>query len=140
MNQYAPSEPPLDALIKSLLVMQEATVVENSAPEPENRRTTHRKTFYCWQMMAWYDGKRAPQQTDFHLIECRDLSPSGFSFFSDKKPCQERMIIAIGSAPFAFFEAVTVRCEPAVGERTKGFIVGCRFEKRLEARTDYFTV
>jgi hypothetical protein len=102
-----------------------------SASGSLDRRGAGRKGYHCWQLAAFYDGKRLPQQMDFRLVQCRDLSPEGFSFYHESVPRQRRLIVALGTPPFDFFEAEMVRREPAHCERERGWIIGCRFTRRL---------
>ena len=72
---------------------------------------------------------------DFQLVHCRDLSPKGFSFYHQSLPRHRRLIVALGTPPFKFFEAEMVRREPAHREREQGWIIGCRFNRELLPRS-----
>lgn len=128
-------------LIQSLLNRQQAVdrrrrprATTGGGNAPRDRRGMGRKGYHCWQLVAWYDGKRLPQQMDFQLVQCRDLSPQGFSFYQSTLPRCRRLVIALGPAPFQFFEADLVRREPARAEREAGWIMGCRFARQLKTR------
>lgn len=95
------------------------------------RRRTSRRSYSHWQIMASFDGKKEPPQSDFRLVLCHDVSPTGFSFFCEKPPRQKRLIIALGTAPFTFFEAEIVRREQQLNDPAAGWLLGCRFLRRL---------
>lgn len=97
-----------------------------------DRRKNNRRTYNQWQFMANFDGKRAPRQTDFRLVLCHDLSPTGFSFYCDKPMRQKKLVIALGTAPFTFFEAEVVRSEWEDADSEAGWLLGCRFVRLLE--------
>jgi len=136
MSRATTEEPRLLSLIHSLLNRQKAHERRKRArhKEPGDRRDSGRQGYYCWQLAAFYDGKRLPQQVDFKLVHCRDLSPQGFSFYHESPPRLKRLIVALGTPPFKFFEAELVRREPAHRERENGWILGCRFTKQLRPR------
>jgi hypothetical protein len=125
-------------LIHNLLTSQQrparrTATKDRADKKPTERRRGNRRTYSCWQLLAWNDGKRPSPQADFHLVQCHDLSPQGFAFFSDSLPRRKQLIIALGNAPFVFFEAEVVRQESARRERVNGYLLGCRFVQRLES-------
>lgn len=100
-----------------------------SAVESPDRRTQLRAAFECVQLIAPYDGQQLPTQADFRHVRCCDLSTSGISFYVGRRFSAERMIVALGSIPFSFVVAETVRVEPTDdGE----LLIGCQFIERLK--------
>jgi hypothetical protein len=95
------------------------------------RRTSARRKFVCWQLVAEYDGWSLPSQQDFRLHLCQDISAGGISFLADERPRNDQLIIALGTIPFIFFHLRVVR----VGRRTdlpdEPYQVGCRFVRRV---------
>ncbi|MGE0756706.1 MAG: hypothetical protein AB7F89_06820 [Pirellulaceae bacterium] len=104
---------------------------EPTEDDASDRRNGGRKGFNCWQLAAFYDGKRLPPQMDFKLVQCRDVSVEGFSFYHDSLPRSRWLIVAMGTVPFQFYEAEMVRREPAHCERERGWIIGCRVIRQL---------
>lgn len=98
-----------------------------------DRRTNDRRSFNGTQRMATYIGGRVPGPDEFRPIECYDLSPSGFSFLSDRLPEANSLVVSLGDA--ATFETlltadvVTVAPAPA-GAQTR-YRIGCRFTGRV---------
>lgn len=97
----------------------------------EHRQGGERRPFTCSQLMAPYDGWTLPKQSDFRLVECHDLSPSGFSFLSPERPEYEHLVIALGEIPFTFFSAQVMHARAAVPKPGNPYLVGCRFLHRL---------
>lgn len=124
----AQSDAELFCQLHKLITGQRA--VEDTAEPGRERRRGDRLAYDCRQLLAWFDGERPPKQAEFQFVRCRDLSPRGFAFYSDAPPRKVRMIIALGAAPFTFFEAETVRCETQHGERGTRYLIGCRFVRR----------
>ncbi len=138
------NESALTRLIRKLLASQKVGRPRSSglgrdladAPSGE-RRKGRRRHYSHWQLMSAYDGQQPPRQTDFRLVMCHDISPEGFSFFCDKLPRRKLLVIALGAAPCMFFEAEIVRREAQIGTGETGWLLGCRFVRRLkDARRD----
>ncbi len=106
-------------------------LAEQDAMYGDERRTGARRSYDCIQLLAPYDTNRLPQQEDFRQVQCRDLSPRGFSFLSYRQPETDHAIVALGAVPFKFFVAKIVHSSPSESEQNQNFLVGCRFVRRL---------
>ena len=100
-------------------------------PGPPNRRDQVRHPYRCVQLMAPYDGRELPTQAAFRRVQCRDISPRGFSFFADERPDYQYMIVALGPIPFTFLSARVVHTEARQCDDPSGYQVGCRFIDRI---------
>lgn len=104
-------------------------------PEPladyQERRTTVRRKFICWQLIAEYDGWALPTQQDFHLHLCQDISSGGISFLADERPRTDQLIIALGAIPFIFFHVRVVRSLRRKDLEGQPYQIGCRFIRRV---------
>lgn len=108
-----------------------ARTVLDGSPRFESRKAK-RRPYHCAQLLAPLKGKNPPAQTDFTLVQCRDISPHGFSYYSHTRPTTSRVVVALGLAPFSFFVAEIVRIQrPESGEGP--MLVGCQFLHRLTA-------
>jgi hypothetical protein len=109
-------------------------LAEQSALRGDDRREGTRRSYDCIQLLAPYDADVLPKQDDFRQVQCRDLSPSGFSFIAHRQPTTDHVVVALGAVPFKFFVAKIVhsgRSENTLGE---DYLVGCRFVRRLAER------
>lgn len=95
------------------------------------RREGDRGDFACVQLVAPYAGGPLPDQADFCHVDCCDLSTSGFSFVTETAPETDRLVVALGRAPFQFFIAEIVHRKPLVSEARRAYRVGCQFRQRL---------
>jgi hypothetical protein len=107
-----------------------ATLDRSGVPRFETR-SGPRRDYNCAQLLAPVTGRNPPSQTDFSLVQCRDISPGGFAYFADSRPTHDRIVVALGLAPFSFFVAKIVRIEVG-SESTDPILVGCKFLHRLE--------
>ena len=96
------------------------------------RRGEPRNKYDCIQLIAPYDGYTMPSQAQFRRAHCRDLASGGFSFFAEQPPEEDKLVVALGTVPFAFFVAEVVRVTRADVDHTGSHLVGCRFVERLE--------
>lgn len=104
---------------------------EQEALGNDERRVEERRQFGCVQLLAPYDGDTLPSQADFRQVQCRDVSPTGFSFLTYRQPNTNHVVVALGAVPFKFFAAEIAHVSLAETESTQNFLVGCKFVQRL---------
>ena len=92
------------------------------------RRRGPRHPYKCSQLLAPYDGKTLPRQSDFSWVQCTNISARGLSFFWPEPPRFQSVVVALGGVPFIFVSARLVHAN-AHGEY---FLCGCEFQKRLD--------
>ncbi len=109
-----------------------ASILDGS-PRFESRKA-NRRPYHCPQLLAPLKGRTPPAQADFALVQCRDISPNGFAYFTERQPTAKHVVVALGLAPFSFFVAEIVRVQPSATVDGP-MLVGCRFLHRLEATT-----
>jgi hypothetical protein len=97
------------------------------------KRSTERQNYQCTQLIASFDGQNLPSQSEFHAVLCHDLSPTGFSFWSPKKPNGIELIVALGKVPFIFMQATIVNLQKEASTSYCGWRVGCKFTNRVGA-------
>lgn len=114
-----------------LLSAIESILSEQAAHATDERRTDARHHYECTQLLAPFDGDSLPQQADFRQVQCRDLSPSGFSFYTYRQPESDQVVVALGAVPFRFFVAEIIHMSISSDEGGQDFLVGCRFARRL---------
>lgn len=96
-----------------------------------DRRTNDRRPYQCLQLVAPYDGESLPGQDAFRKERCNDLSASGFSFVSTRRPATAKVVVALGQVPFLFFVADIVHVHAVESDFGDEFFVGCRFVNRV---------
>jgi hypothetical protein len=106
-------------------------LAEQHAISGDERREGARRSYDCIQLLAPYDANLLPKQEDFRQVQCRDLSPRGFSFLSYRQPATDHVVVALGAVPFKFFVAKIIHSNPSENEHSEGYLVGCRFIRRL---------
>jgi len=106
-------------------------LAEQHAGCGDERREGARRSYDCIQLLAPYDTDRLPKQEDFRQVQCRELSPRGFSFLSDRQPTTDHVVVALGAVPFKFFVAKIIHNRPSEDQLSRGYLVGCRFVRRL---------
>lgn len=111
-------------------------LAEQNALNGDERREGARRNYDCIQLLAPYDANSLPLQEDFRQVQCRDLSPRGFSFISYRQPTTEHVVVALGTVPFKFFVAKIVHSGPSENELNQNYLVGCRFVRRLTEQRD----
>ena len=73
-----------------------------------------------------------PTQADFRKVTCQDISSTGFSYFTSRKPATEQVIIALGAIPFIFYAADIMHANPVNHDGMVEYLVGCRLKNRIE--------
>jgi hypothetical protein len=106
-------------------------LAEQNAISGDERRGGKRRSYNCIQLLAPYDANQLPQQEDFRQVQCRDLSPRGFSFLAHRQPATDHVVVALGAVPFKFFVAKIIHSGPSENELSQDYLVGCRFVRRL---------
>lgn len=114
-----------------LFTTVQSALSEQRFASEEDRRTGERRRYECTQLLAPYDARTLPQQADFRQVQCHDLSPTGFSFYSYRKPETENVVIALGAIPFKFFVAEIIHMSRSEEGDGRNFLIGCHFLQRL---------
>ena len=97
----------------------------------ENRRATVRHDYRCRQLVAPYQDGEMPEQSEFELMTCKDLSARGFSYTAAEQPPAKKLIVALGRAPFTFAVADVVRLTAITQPGKHNFLVSCQFSARV---------
>jgi hypothetical protein len=95
----------------------------------EECRQSQRWAFSSVQSMAPCDDYTLPGRNDFRPVRCHDLSVGGIALVLPERPDFEYAVVALGTAPNQIHLVVRVaHHRPA----PTGFIVGCRFIRKVE--------
>jgi hypothetical protein len=99
------------------------------------RRVSERHAFHCRQWIALYDGEQQPDERTFREVDCCDFSTGGFSFLVPQLPRADRLCVRLGGpGAYVFMNALIVHCMPVDTDGAPGFMIGCRFTTRSEAK------
>lgn len=84
-------------------------------------------------MAAEYDGKNFPPFSAFWEVKTRDLSPTGISFYSRRRPETELLMLMLGNpqATPLFLVARVCHCDAADIRDERIYKVGCELVKRI---------
>ncbi len=116
-----------------LLETIDELLTEQDSAYHDERRGGQRHGYDCVQLLAPYDGHRLPTQEEFRQVQCRDLSPTGFSFLAYRQPATEFLLVALGAVPFKFFVAKIIHVRASEHDVNQSFLIGCRFVRRVVA-------
>jgi PAS domain S-box-containing protein len=98
-----------------------------------DQRSSPRREFNYYQLIAPVQGKRLPAKRDFFAVQCRDISAGGISFYLDQRPDFNILVVVLGREPGEnYFTAEVVRVVTEQREGKTAFLVGCRFTGRAE--------
>jgi len=96
------------------------------------RRESHRSQFDAQALVAFIVGDELPSKHDFQLIECLDLSGTGFSFYWPAKPLSQRLVVILRKCGgYVSFSAQVMNSRFVNEDHLKQVLVGCRFGRQL---------
>lgn len=94
--------------------------------------STEKFRYEVWQYVAPLEAEAWPSPELFERVLCRDLSSSGFSFFCERLPSYQTLIVALGNPPELRFFVAQVTNSPAVSVHGKGgHLISCEFTRKL---------
>ncbi len=109
------------------LPFSEAT--ENTAAT--ERRAHLRRPYPYVQVIAPLIGDELPGFEQYAQVRCRDISASGFSYFTAQPPQHELLVVAFGTYPLQIFLiAKVVHVSRFDVDGADAYVVGCRYTKR----------
>ena len=115
-------------------------IASETTPDPQRRRkreeqrSEKRHPFFCLQWIAPYNGYRAPDPDEFFRVQCRDISSSGISFFVDRVPYFELVVIRLpGDGAPKYLTARIQRVKQSANCEFGAYTVGCMFLGSLHA-------
>jgi hypothetical protein len=133
----APPSPP-SPRATTLTRQEMITLTQEAAPEQKNEFSpSQRYQFSCSQLAApWSLDEPLPSSDEFQRVKCRDISAGGISFLWPDKPDFENVVIAIGPVDSPIYMIAKIVHSRAVYMFDEvGYLVGCKFTKRLEPAT-----
>jgi len=99
----------------------------------ERRRRPRRAYPYRQQIAFILDGK-LPIKSDFHEVQCCDISSGGFSYVSDRPPKSSQLVVILGSPPrVTHLVARVAHVTPIEHEGQTVYRVGCAYTGRLSS-------
>jgi PAS domain S-box-containing protein len=123
---------------------RKSSVTDDTAAEPQpfsvipagkhsDRRQRDRRAFPYVQQIAPLVEGQPPENHQFRPMRCRDISPTGFSFFSPTPPDFQDLIVALGGESTTTYLAARVMHATIIERDNKvAYIVGCRYLSRAE--------
>ena len=105
---------------------------ESDIEDTSERREQPRQPFSAVQLVADLDGGEMPLPEAFHHVRCLDLSGSGFSYVAWEPPQGNRLVVALGKAPFQFFVAEVAYQQQIDDSPQSRYSIGCRFVDRVK--------
>ncbi|MBN2580183.1 MAG: GAF domain-containing protein [Pirellulales bacterium] len=107
---------------------------ETPAPSPnriDQRRHPRRSYRYC-QKIAPLTGNAPPSPEQFFEVVCEDISAGGFSFYFEREPDFQQLVVALGQdSDTSYFIGQVVRNVPKKFQGRDMYLIGCRFNGRL---------
>ena len=103
------------------------------AAGPSNRRKRDRRLFPFVQMIAPLVDGTPPQEHQYQPYQCRDISPTGFQFFSPNPPAFKNLMLALGSDGSVTYLSARVMHSTQIKRNGKQVhVVGCQFHSRIK--------
>lgn len=91
----------------------------------------HRRPYPTRQSIAFCD-EDLPRGDAFEQVICNDVSMCGISFFLNRRPDAQRLVISLGTAPdLTFMLAKVQNFRIAYAHDKRCFRIGCQFLRRL---------
>lgn len=140
-NAAVPTLSTRDAAMAEQCLAQDAAARRMAAPADaptpskggQELRSSPRREFRYFQLIAPLVGKRLPARKDFFAVEFRDISAGGISFYLDQRPDFEYLVVVLGRAPEEnYFAAQVVRVVNEELDGRQRILVGCRFTGRVQ--------
>jgi len=95
------------------------------------QRVTLRRAYRYVQRIAPVIDDVMPKPDQFVEVQCNDISAGGISFFLDKPPDFDSLVVALGREPaLTYFTARVARVAGVDQDGPKVYLVGCKFTGR----------
>jgi hypothetical protein len=103
-----------------------------NTPIEMGRRDSPRVAYAHLEWVApWTDG-RMPARDKFEEVCCRDISTSGFSYFSAVVPKSKKVVVALGSQSLLKgVVAEVIHVLPVENGGKKLYAIGCKYTNRV---------
>jgi PAS domain S-box-containing protein len=96
------------------------------------QRISIRRSYRYEQRIAPMVGDALPDRKLFFEVQCNDISAGGISFFVERAPTYENVVVALGKPPaLSYFRATVVRVASVQKDGATVYLVGCRFAGRV---------
>lgn len=106
---------------------------EDRAPIPTNRRQSRRKNYPYLQLIGPVRGRQLPHANEYQEVRCRDISPSGFSYFTETPPDYQELVVALGAYPLQLYlTAQIIHVNRFLKEGQNMMLVGCEYTSRVD--------
>jgi hypothetical protein len=109
-----------------------AQVFDELTGQDSNRRKRERRDFRYLQWAAPCQEDTLPDRRSFRQVRCSDISRGGMSYYTDRPPLDEFLVVGLGTSK----ETIWLRCKVAncvrVDEDKGAFRIGCEFIERLD--------
>jgi PAS domain S-box-containing protein len=98
----------------------------------EDRRFCPRRAYPYRQAVGHVFDGRLPDRAEFQSVECNDIAPSGFSFFSTGPPQSDTLVVALGNPPrLTYLSAQVIHATRVQCDGQPKFLVGCAYLGRV---------
>jgi len=115
-------------------LMSLATTGETDCSSLEFASPADRRPYPVKQFVAFFTSD-LPSAEAFELVLCNDISMGGISFYLNRRPDTERLVIALGTVPNVTFMLLQVKSfRLAFTNEQRCFRIGCQFVRRLDAQ------
>ncbi|MCR4412451.1 MAG: PAS domain S-box protein [Thermoguttaceae bacterium] len=110
----------------------QGATAQRSGPAGRELRSSPRRDYRYRQKIApMVDGLR-PSKRSFFEVVCRDISAGGISFYMNRLPDFDTLVLALGNEPaVSHFTARVMRVARVEEEGRIRYLVGCRFLGRI---------
>lgn len=136
MRQVSHKSHELQACLDSLSQADLTDLTGDDAPEQADLETAgpeYRRPYPTRQSIGFCDGDEdLPRGDVFEQVICNDVSKCGISFYLNRRPDAQRLVISLGTAPdLTFMLAKVQNFRVAYAHDKRCFRIGCQFLRRL---------
>ena len=107
--------------------------------ESVERRKGRRDSFSCQQWISPLREGSVPQRGSSQLVECLDISSSGFSFLANDLADVNRFVVGLGNPATLFVTAKVVRRTTVRIKGKDRIMLGCKFVAKVDDGSSHKT-
>lgn len=137
-EQVRSPSPPCGAALPSVSHISETDLAELmsetriSAARSHPAARSERKSYPVRQHVGFFSGQ-LPDGEAFETVLCNDISVEGISFFLDRPPDTDTLVISLGTTPqLTFMLAQVVNQRSFLSNGGESYRIGCRFLSKLD--------
>lgn len=105
----------------------------------QDQRKYRRCPYHTVQLLAPFNGRQRPSESDYREVDCHDISAQGIAFYLDGVPSFDKVVMALNNAESErrYMAYSIVRTQTVEKEGIKKVLVGCRVISEMSNESDF---